>query len=385
MWFTFRGLMGAQRTGTYRRQPTGYKAFVPGPFPPQPPVALEADLVAALSRAAAALGRLDGSATVLPNPDLFVSSFVRKEALLSSQIEGTQASLEDVLSPAAAPETSRDVGEVVRYVDALQFGLERLAALPLSLRLVREIHARLLAGGRGGEKTPGEFRRTQNWIGPHGAGLAHATFVPPPPHEMTEALGAWERYMVTGPHAPELVKCAVLHAQFETIHPFLDGNGRVGRLLITFLLHQWGLLRRPILYLSLWFKQHRDEYYTRLQAVREEGAWEAWVRFFLDGVTETAQGSASAAMAILELRERDLVRVREGCRSPSGPRLLDCLFREPMITVTRVQELVEVTHPTANSLVKDLAGIGILKEITGRNWGRVFRYDAYMSLLAEGT
>ncbi len=377
--------MGTQRTGTYRRQPRGYKAFVPGRFPPHPAVAMGPDLVAALSRAAMALGRLDGSASVLPNPDLFVSSFVRKEALLSSQIEGTQASLEDVLSPAAAPETSRDVGEVVRYVDALQFGLQRTATLPLSLRLIREIHARLLEGGRGGDRTPGEFRRTQNWIGPHGADLAHATFVPPPPHEMIEALSAWERYVVTEPHAPELVKCAVLHAQFETIHPFLDGNGRVGRLMITFLLHQWGLLRRPLLYLSLWFKQHRDEYYARLQAVRDEGAWEAWIRFFLDGVAETAQASASAAMAILELRERDLVRVREGCRSPSAPRLLDGLFREPMITVPRVQELLSVTHPTANSLVKDLARIGIVQEVTGRSWGRVFRYDAYMTLLAQGT
>jgi Fic family protein len=377
--------MATSRAGSYRRQSSGYRAFVPGPFPPKPPVAVGPELLASLSRAATALGRLDGSATVLPNPDLFVSSFVSKEALLSSQIEGTQASLEDVLSPAAPPETSRDVGEVVRYVEALQFGLDRLATLPLSLRLIREIHARLLAGGRGGDRTPGEFRRTQNWIGPPGGDIAQATFVPPPPHEMAEALDAWERYMVVEPHAPELVKCGLLHAQFETIHPFLDGNGRVGRLLITFLLHQWGLLRRPLLYLSLWFKQRRAEYYARLQAVRDEGAWEAWLRFFLDGVAETSQASATAAMSILGLRERDLVRVREGCRSPSAPRLIDALFREPMTTVARVQELLGVTHPTANSLVRDLSNLGILREVTGRTWGRVFRYDAYMALLAEGT
>jgi Fic family protein len=373
------------RAGWYRQQPTGYRAFVPAPFPPQPPIEMTNDLVAALSRAATALGKLDGSTTVLPNPDLFVGSFVNKEALLSSQIEGTQASLEDVLSPSAAPERTQDVGEVVRYVGALRFGLDRLATLPLSLRLIREIHAHLLEGGRGSDRTPGEFRRTQNWIGPPGADITRATYVPPPPHEMAEALDGWERYMVAEPHAPELVKCGVLHAQFETIHPFLDGNGRVGRLLITFLLHQWGLLRHPLLYLSLWFKQHREQYYASLQAVRDEGAWEAWLAFFLEGVSETAQSAARAAMAILKLRERDLVRVRAGCRSRRAPELLDALFRQPMISVVRVSELLEVTQPTANSIVRDMAKIGVLQETTGRSWGRVFRYEAYMALLAEGT
>ncbi len=373
------------RSGTYRPQPSGYRAFIPGPFPPTPPLAMDAGLVAALSRAATALGRLDGSATVLPNPDLFVGSFVSKEAVLSSQIEGTQASLEDVFSPEAAPAVTQDVGEVVRYVAALKFGLKRVESLPLSLRLIREIHARLLKGGRGGERTPGEFRRSQNWIGPAGADLARATYVPPPPHEMAQALDAWERYMGAEPHAPELVKCALLHAQFETIHPFLDGNGRVGRLLITFLLHQWGLLRRPLLYLSLWFKQRRDEYYARLQAVRDEGDWEGWVRFFLDGVAQTADGSAQTAVAILELRERDLARARSRCRSPSAPRLLDRLFAEPMTTVSRAREALGVTQPTANSVVSDLVRIGILREVTGRRWGRVFRYEAYMALLSPGT
>ena len=366
-------------------QPTGYRAFIPSSFPPDPLPALGPALVSSLARASTALGRLDGSTTVLPNPELFVSSFVNKEALLSSQIEGTQASLEDVLAPTAAPDVTKDVGEVVNYVAALQFGLNRLRTLPLSLRLIREIHSRLLAGARGGEKTPGEFRRSQNWIGPPGADIRRALYVPPPPHEMLAALDAWERYMVREPHSPELVKCGILHAQFETIHPFLDGNGRVGRLLITLLLNQWGLLGQPLLYLSLWFKQNRDDYYARLQAIRDTGEWEGWLEFFLEGVAHTAQGSAKSAMAILHLRERDLVRVRDRCKSPSAPKLLDHLFKEPMITVAGAQGFLGVSHPTANSLVGDLVRIGLLEEVTGRNWGRVFRYDAYMALLAEGT
>jgi Fic family protein len=293
------------RAGRFVQQPRGYRAFEPASLPPQPPIQFGRELLGALSQADQALGRLDGTAGMLPNPNLFVAMYVRQEAVLSSQIEGTQASLTDVLAFEAVNDgaSEGDVEEVVNYVAAMNHGLERLKEFPLSLRLIREIHERLMRGVRGQERQPGEFRTSQNWIGPGGSTLATATFVPPPPHVMQDALSRLERFL-HDPDLPRLVHAALAHAQFETIHPFLHGNGRVGRLLITFLLCHGGVLSRPLLYLSHYLKQHRQEYYDRLQAVRLEGRWEEWLLFFLKGVAEVAIEAQATAGKILALRER---------------------------------------------------------------------------------
>ncbi len=293
------------RAGRYIQQPTGYQAFIPASIPPEPALRFDPELVTAISKAELALGRLDGAAQILPNPDLFVLMYVRKEAVLSSQIEGTQASLVDVLQFEAALEDGKpqDSEEVSNYVGAMNYGLRRLRDFPISLRLIREIHAELLSGVRGSERNPGEFRTSQNWIGPSGCTLNDAQFVPPPPHEMMEALDNLERFLHAPIPMPQLMKAGIAHAQFETIHPFLDGNGRVGRLLITFLLCQQGILQYPLLYLSHYFKQHRSEYYERLQSIRESGDWEGWLKFFLKGVDEVSQEAAATAKQIVRLRE----------------------------------------------------------------------------------
>ncbi|HEY6102084.1 MAG TPA: Fic family protein, partial [bacterium] len=275
------------RAGRYLEQATGYRAFIPAPLPPKPPVNLGDPLRGLLSDADYALGRLDGAVLTLPNPDLFVFMYVRKEAVLSSQIEGTQSSLQNLLTAEARlndPDAPADVGEVINYVRAMNHGLEQLRTLPVSVRLIREIHGVLMRGARGGGLSPGELRTSQNWIGPQGATLREATFVPPPPHIVPEVLGNLETFLHQEDDIPVLVKVGLAHAQFETIHPFLDGNGRMGRLLITLLLTERGKLARPVLYLSHYFRQRRAEYYDRLQAVRNAGDWEGWLAFFLSGV-----------------------------------------------------------------------------------------------------
>jgi Fic family protein len=377
-----------RRAGQYIRQTTGYRAFFPAPLPPDPPIRLEGDLQALLSQADLALGRLDGSIQTLPNPDLFLFMYVRKEAVLSSQIEGTQSSLQDLLAAEAhilSPERPRDVGEVVNYVEALNYGLERLRTLPVSVRLIREIHERLLRGVRGSRMTPGELRTSQNWIGPGGCTLAEATFIPPPPDEAPKALGNLERFLHSQSELPLLIQIGLAHAQFETIHPFLDGNGRVGRLLITFLLCEQGVLAKPVLYLSYFFKQHRTEYYERLQAIRDSGAWEAWLSFFLRGVAEVSAEAAATARRILTLREqhRALITDRLGRAAGNGLRVLERLFAQPLITVRDVAELTGVTFAAANQLVARLVEQGILLEMTGRDRNRVFIYQAYYSLFDD--
>jgi Fic family protein len=338
------------------------------------------------------LGRLEGLTVNLPNPNLFVSMYVRKEALLSSQIEGTQASLDDVLAyEVRRPDqpASQDAGEVVNYVRAMNFGLRRRATLPLSLRLIREIHAELLKGVRGGEPTklPGEFRTTQNWIGHPGCTLDQATFVPPPPHEMKAALYDLEKFLHSKRRLPVLVHCALAHAQFETIHPFVDGNGRVGRLLITFLLCHAGVLKRPLLYLSYYFKAHRQEYYDRLNAVRTAGDWEGWLRFLLRGVAEVAEQASQTAGQILALYQQHLRDIHRAFPRAAGSatRLLDHLFDRPYVTAASVSESLSVTAPTANKLIARFQGLGILRETTGQSYGRVFVFDPYLALLREGT
>lgn len=376
------------RAGRYIRQPTGYRAFIPAPLPPDPPLDLAGELQRLLSQADRALGRLDGSVLTLPNPDLFVFMYVRKEAVLSSQIEGTQSSLQDLLAAEADlfDETMpRDVDEVVNYVRAMNHGLARLGELPVSVRLIRQIHAQLLDGVRGGRLQPGELRHSQNWIGPAGCTLATASFVPPPHAEVPQALGDLERFLHTNDGLPPLVKIALAHVQFETIHPFLDGNGRVGRLLITFLLTEGGVLHKPVLYLSHYFRQHRQAYYEHLQAVREQGAWEAWLRFFLQGVIEVAAEATDTARRIQLLREqhRTAITDRLGRAAGNGHRVLESLFDRPIVTVADIKGMTGTTYAAANTLVAKLVELGILLEMTGYARNRRFRYEPYVRLFID--
>lgn len=370
-----------QRAGRWVQQSTGYRAFVPAPLPPDPPLLIDGPLQALLSQADRDLGRLDALATLLPNPDLFVAMYVRHEAVLSSQIEGTQSTLEDVLAfeaDAVEAGTPKDVEEVVNYVRAMNHGLARLAELPLSLRLLREIHAELMQGVRGGDKSPGEFRTSQNWIGGVGSSLRTAAFIPPPPQEVMPALGQLERFMHDSrAELPLLVRCALVHAQFETIHPFLDGNGRVGRLLITLLLCAEGALARPLLYLSLFLKTHRAEYYDRLTAIRSQGHWEPWVAFFLRGVSQTARAATQTARDIVQMRETHRGAVAKNARALA---LLDRLLVQPSVSAPRAAQWLQCSFPTALKLLTDFESRGWLREVTGFGRNRQWRYQPYLDL-----
>jgi Fic family protein len=363
------------------------RAFVPPPLPPDPPIDV-LSLLERLSLAERALGRLDGITMLLPRQELFLYMYVRKEAVLSSQIEGTQSTLSDLLrfeTEAQAGEPIDDIREVSNYVDAMMFGLERLVELPLSLRLIREMHARLLQSGRGGTKSPGEFRRSQNWIG--GSRPGNALFVPPPVTELDTALAALEAFMHEDrSRLPALIKAGLLHVQFETIHPFLDGNGRIGRLLVTLYLCVQGVLRKPLLYLSLYLKTHRAEYYRLLQEVRERGSWEAWLEFFLDGVAETANQAFDAATRIAELFKQDRERIAaESERAGSALRIHDLLQQQPYATSNQLVQRTGLSSPTVNAALADLERLGVVEEVTGRRRGRVFSYRRYLAILSEGT
>ncbi|HQZ16320.1 MAG TPA: Fic family protein [Vicinamibacteria bacterium] len=376
------------RGGRYQAQPSGYRAFMPAPLPPRPPVRVEGDLQSLLSKADHALGRLDGSVLTLPNPDLFVFMYVRKEAVLSSQIEGTQSSLQDLLAAEAdllGGERPRDVGEVINYVAAMRHGLSRLADLPVSVRLIKEIHAELMKGARGGKLTPGELRRSQNWIGPAGSTLASAAFVPPPHQDIPDLLGNLEAFLHHEDELPFLIKVGLAHAQFETIHPFLDGNGRVGRLLITFLLTERNILQKPVLYLSHYFKRQRSAYYDRLQAIRDHGDWEGWLAFFLKGVIEVGAEATETARRILALREshRSMIADKLGRAAGNGHRVLEALFNRPIVSVADVREITGTTYAAANTLVARLAALGILMEMTGFTRNRRYRYEPYVKLFTN--
>jgi Fic family protein len=383
----------SSRSGRLRKQPTDYTAFIPENLPPDPPLRVDVRMQRLLQDASLELGRLDGLASILPNPDGFVTAFVRKEALLSSQIEGTQASLDEVLAFEATEKgranrrSSDGATEVYRYVKAMNHGLSRLDQMPLSLRLIKEIHRNLLDSGRGSDKSPGEFRKSQNWIGTPGCNLKEASFVPPPPAEMIEALHKLENYLHQDTDLPLLVKIAIVHAQFETIHPFLDGNGRVGRLLITFLICHAQVLRRPLLYLSYFFKQRRSEYYERLDAIRFGGDWEGWVLFFLQGVVEVSKQAVVAATKILELRQRhsELIHKKLPRASTKAIQLLDYCFLHPYFTASAAAQFLQVSEPTSRSLIGKMVSLGALKEITERSWGRIYSYREYIDLLREGT
>ena len=378
------------RLGRYMETSTGgenVRAFIPPALPPSPPIDL-LPLLERLSTAERALGRLDGITVLLPSHELFLYMYVRKEAVLSSQIEGTQSTLTDLLrfeTDAEAGQPIDDVREVSNYVDAMMFGLERMKELPLSLRLVREMHERLLQSGRGAAMNPGEFRRSQNWIG--GTRPGNALYVPPPVHELNGVLTALEQFLhEETSHLPALIKAGLIHVQFETIHPFLDGNGRIGRLLVTLYLCMEGVLHKPLLYLSLYLKTHRAEYYRLLQAVRQEGAWEAWLQFFLEGVEQTANQAFDAAMRIANLFRQDRERITErGERVGSALRLHDFLQRNPLVTANRLGQETGLSAPTVNVALADLETLGIVAEMTGKKRGRVFGYTAYLRILNEGT
>jgi Fic family protein len=350
-------------------------------------VELDGEITRLLSDADRALGRLDGVATVLPNPDLFVAMYVRQEAVLSSQIEGTQSTLQDVLAyEADAKQESRpgDVEEVVNYVAAMNHGLKRLPHLPVSLRLIKEIHERLMTGVRGSELQPGEFRRSQNWIGPRGCSLSDAEFVPPPPHEMHQSLDNLERFIHRKDSLPLLIQCGLVHAQFETIHPFLDGNGRVGRLLITFLLCERNILLRPLLYLSHYLKAHRAEYYDRLTAIRNDGDWEGWLRFFLRGVYEVSISATETARRILSLREEHRQLLSGEFTSASNSLTLhDRMFKRPTFSVNEAKDVMGCAYGTANAIVEKLEKLGLLREITGQDRNRRYQYEPYVRLFAS--
>ncbi len=363
------------------------RAFVPAPLPPNPPIDL-LPLLEKLSAAERALGRLDGITVLLPSHELFLYMYVRKEAVLSSQIEGTQSTLTDLLrfeTDAEAGQPVDDLREVSNYVDAMMFGLDRLQELPLSLRLIREMHERLLQSGRGAATNPGEFRRSQNWVG--GTRPGNALYVPPPMSELKGVLDSFEHFMhEEASGLPPLIKAGLLHVQFETIHPFLDGNGRVGRLLITLYLCVHKVLHRPLLYLSLYLKTHRTEYYRLLQEVRERGSWEVWLAFFLEGVAETANQAFDAATRIVDLFKRDRERIAaQGERVGSALRVHDNLQQNPLVTGIRLVQQTGLSAPTVNLAIADLEALGIVAEITGRKRGRVFSYSAYLGILSEGT
>lgn len=382
-------------TGTYERTTVAGEevtAFVPYPLPPaNPPLVLDEPALRLLHRAEEALAKLELAAEMVPSVGWFIYAFVRKEAVLSSQIEGTQATLVDLLTFEADADgelaQDADVQEVCNYLEALRYArseLKRATGLPLSMRLLNEAHSRLMRGVRGADQLPGEVRRSQNWIG--GTRPGNAAFVPPPPHKLAEALSAFEKYMHAADQLPALVRAGLLHVQFETIHPYLDGNGRVGRLLVTLLLEHWQLLSAPLLYLSLFFKRHREEYYHRLSAVRADGDWEGWNRYFLEGVATIAAEAVESARELFAVVSGDRARM---LTAPSGSlmavRLLEALPSRPILTVAKAMELLSTTRPTAAKAVDALVDAGVLVETSGRKRDRTFAYARYLELLRTGT
>jgi len=365
------------------------RAFVPKPLPPQPPLELTGELREKTDQALISLGRLDGISTLLPDPSLFLYMYVRKEAVLSSQIEGTQSSLSDLLlyeSDEALGLPLEDVGEVSNYVAALNYGLKRVAeGFPISNRLFREIHRILLRRGRGSCQARGEFRRSQNWIG--GSRPGNALYLPPPADRVPDCMSRLEKFLHDQPsRTPVLIKAALAHGQFESIHPFLDGNGRVGRLLVTLILCAEGVLRQPLLYLSLYFKRHREAYYNLLQGLRTEGEWERWLGFFMEGLTETAESAVATARKLEAILERDR-RVIQGAGKAAGSalRVHRVLEKSPILSIGTASRKSKVSVPTATSALKLLEKLKVVKEITGKRRGRLFAYARYIKLLSEGT
>ncbi len=373
-------------TGNVRFVPQGsYWAYLPNPLPPE--LTWDTALVAQLSVADQVLGRLAGLGHLLPNPHILIAPLTHREAVLSSQIEGTQATLPELYAYEAGQlslfRPSSDVREVSNYVQALDYGLLRLRELPVSLRLIRELHEKLLTGVRGEHQTPGEFRRTQNWIGPPGCTLNDATFVPPPVPEMREALATLEAYLHEPSNLPALVRLALVHYQFETIHPFLDGNGRIGRLMLVLLLCAWEVLPQPLLYLSAFFEAHRDEYYARLLSVSRDGDWSGWLHFFLRGVVDQGQDALRRARHLEELRESYRQRLQTSRMAARLLQVVDSLFVRPIVSIDQVAEQCTLPRISALRYLETLRELGLVSEITGRERNRLYRADDIYAAVAN--
>ena len=377
------------RAGEYISNMTGtaaYQSFRPAILPPDPPLKLNDDTMQLLINANRALATLNTAASLIPSTDLFVSMYVRKEALMTSQIEGTQCTLDDILDPDADANANLDVSDVVNYVNAAQYAIQRLQTLPLCNRLLRETHEKLLAGVRGQEKNPGEFRRSQNWIGPAGCGLKNARYIPPNVEDMAAAMSALEKYINENQQYDPLVRAALIHYQFETIHPFLDGNGRIGRLLILLYLMEKKLLDKPVLYVSYFLKQNQVEYYDRISEVRRNGNYEQWVHFFLEAVHAAAADAAESIQKLSELHDRNLAILPVSKRSVDHVRrLFDYLEQYPIIDIKKTARALNISYNTAAAAVRKLADLGILRKTTNATRNRVFAYQEYLNILRKDT
>lgn len=377
------------RAGHYKSNLSGemaYKSFVPNPLPPVPPIELSEDIVSLLVKANSRLAVLESVATRIPNVELFVSMYVRKEALMSSQIEGTQATLEDVLDPMLDANTNRNVADVVNYIKATEFAIERLQTLPLCNRLIKETHAVLMEGVRGQEKSPGEFRYSQNWIGGQGSTLKTARYIPPSPDDMLDAMSDLEKYINADDELDALIRAALIHYQFETIHPFLDGNGRVGRLLITLFLMEKKVLTTPALYISYFLKKNRVEYYDRMTEVRAKGNYEQWVKFFLQAIMESAEDATATIDELIVLHDANVVVISKLGRAAKNAMLVfNYLESNPIIEIRKTAEALGITFNTASSAVNRLIDAGILVQATDTSRNRTFAYEAYLNILRRGT
>lgn len=385
--------MNSERAGHFVNQLSGdlaYKSFIPKPLPPEPGIQFDTELMNLLSQSDQAIGRLDGVIKNIPNPDLFVLMYIKKEAVLSSQIEGTQASLFDVLEKEEdilSDEKDDDVKVTLNYISAMTYGLERIKEFPLSLRFIREIHKILLTGIRGKNREPGEFRKSQNWLGPEGCTLSNAIFVPPPVFEMNEALNNFEKYLHSEKKYPVLIDMGMIHSQFETIHPFLDGNGRIGRLLITFLLCNNNVISKPVLYLSYYFKKNHAEYYDKLMSVRTYGDWEGWLKFFLKGIIETSNNTVKLSNKIIELQKknRDLIHNSMPRFSAKAMEVLDKIYLYPVFSVKRIKEHCNISYNTAKSIIGKFINVGIITEKSDKKRNKKYYFREYIDLLNEGT
>ncbi len=379
--------INTDRSGYFRKLPAGYTAFFPKPLPPEPSIELLESLQLQLSKADRDVGALNMVLSVLPQPELLTGMFIQKEALLSSQIEGTQSSLVDVLGADAENEPTQDVGEVLNYVAAARHGLKRLTDddMPLCLRIIKEMHAILMDDVRGGmaNLTPGEFRTMQNWIG--GTNPGNARFVPPPAVELAQLLSDFESYMNTAHHLPPLVQCALLHYQFETMHPFNDGNGRVGRLLITLYLVSQGVLEKPVLYLSAYLKIHQQEYYDRLQQVRVEGSFEKWISFFLEGIETVSNMVVDTTRRVQKVERVDTDRMIEAGAGSDGVSVIRLLLQQPIIQIADVEKHLQKSRTTVTKLINQLESLGIIKQISEGRRNRKYAYSEYVAILSEGT
>ena len=377
------------RAGYYKQNLSGemaYKSFVPNPLPPVPPIELSEDIVGLLVKANSQLAVLESIAARIPNVELFISMYVRKEALMSSQIEGTQATLEDILDPMLDTNTNRNIADVVNYIKATEFAITRLQTLPLCNRLIKETHAVLMEGVRGQEKNPGEFRYSQNWIGGQGSTLKNARYIPPSPDDMQNAMSDLEKYINTDDDLDALIQAALIHYQFETIHPFLDGNGRVGRLLITLFLMDKGILTTPALYISYFLKKNRVEYYDRMTEVRTKGNYEQWIIFFLQAIMESAGDAASAIDELISLHDANTSVISKLGRASKNTMLVfDYLESNPIIDIGKTAEALSITFNTASSAVRRLVDAGILVQTGGGGRNRTFAYEAYLDILRKGT